>query len=281
MRSLLILSFFIVCFSLYANTEEEALRLFSDRYENSKNAFSAYETYKKLATNSTANAKKISNLYISASESVYYYSGQLDKDENKKKLALFNEGMNMALKAAGLLVGNSPDVARKVELKTNLARAYYYYSANLGKWGEAKGVLSSLGKWPTLKKHLNYILDLDETVEDYGAFRVLGRAFMKIPYESNANSFKYLKFAYEKTLTQIEDIEISSNSTTVLYYLDILKKQDKIDIFCNLYEDFEFISTSNYEIIKSYGHQRYPETMNDIKSFSNNKDLQTYYDDNC
>lgn len=92
---------------------------------------------------------------------------------------------------------------QKAELAINIANyadAYYWYATNLGRWGEAMGVLAALGKKQALIDHLTAIFecktrdDLDgESFEGYGADRILGRLYFKLPPFAGGSIAKALK----------------------------------------------------------------------------------------
>src|SRR3989339_333019 len=264
-------------FSTLAISIEEAQTLYNQRGENINNARQAAEIFSQLASSEREVFLRAELLTLFA-QAIYYYGDQLPEAQKEEKLAIFERGYSAAESAANLLA-LSPGVPGKIEYKTALARAYYFFCSNLGKWGEVKGVLNSLGKWPTLKEHLNYILNLDETVLDYGANRILGRAYMKIPYESNKKGLELLRTAYEKTLVKVGDVTLSRNSTTIIFFLESLRKENEKKTFCSVYSSFSSLS-ENESLWSEYNAERLPETKNDIQEFLENEFLAEYFNDN-
>ncbi|MBL6989959.1 MAG: hypothetical protein ISR65_09285 [Bacteriovoracaceae bacterium] len=264
----------------FANTVEEADELLSRRGEGVELAAQAADIYEALAQQETDVLKK-ADLYISMSDAVYFVGTRTADEPQEAKLAVFQRGMDAAKEAFALLE-LEPGVAKLEEYKTPLSRANYFFSANLGKWGETKGILVSLGQWPTLKKHLNYMIALDETVESYGVYRVLGRAYMKIPFESNQQGLDYMKKAYDNTLVTVSDITLSKNSTTVVYYLDLLMKLGNDDeTFCEVFESFSDLVDGGEELLQLYAPDRLPETKKDVNDFVGNDTVLEYFDENC
>ncbi len=274
----LLLSLLIASSIATAATVEDAKNLYSKRGENKENALEAAKIFGELASKEANDVKKSSYL-ISKSEAIYFYSNRVNS--KKEKIKYYTQGYETALTAANL-VASEPGVAKSEDLKTQLSRAYYFYSANLGKWGEAKGVLNSLSKWPTLKKHLNYIRKNDDTVEDYGAYRILGRAYIKVPFESNNQGLKFLEKAYNSTKASDEvGIDISKNITNVNYYLFALIENDEDNTYCEVYERFQDLSDAGQETWNKLHPNMIPETTDGIKEISSDKDYTEYYDDNC
>lgn len=268
--------------SAFAVTPEEAREFFQKRDQGIEWSLKAADAYKSLATSSSRSEVEKASFKINEAEALYFHIGLIpDGRSNKKeKLEKYERAYNAAISGAGVLA-SAPGVAKKPEFKTELARAYYWYSANLGKWGETKGVLASLGRWGELKEHVNYALKLDKTVEDYGPNRIFSRAYLKVPFESNDEALAFAKEAYKNTLTTVSGIEMSRHTTTVLYYLNALEDRRQTDTFCEVFDNFSDLSRLSDAELLQYNPKRLPETKADIKEFENDSDLNEYYDDNC
>ena len=173
------------------------------------------------------------------------------------------------------------------EAKTALALAHYTSAINMGKWAEARGVLASLGQWGNMKNHLEAVVKNDETVEDYGAYRTFGRAWLKLPFThggSKKKSYRDLKYAYDKTFNQ--DYATSANSTTTLYYLDTLvAKKERGDEFCDAYFGMDDLQYLSDEELKEINPEKVPEFKSDIQNFLNGtefeEDVHDWADANC
>lgn len=68
-----------------------------------------------------------------------------------------------------------------VKLDEKCVPCLFWLAVSYGKYGEAKGVLQSLGLVPHMKEALEKVLKLDEKYEWAGADRVLGRLYFKVP----------------------------------------------------------------------------------------------------
>lgn len=265
--------------SLSAFGNETASNLFSKRGEDKNNALKAADIVRDLAKSASGVEK--ASLKSREAEYVYFYGQRISGKDAKKKIHA--RGYDAAEVAISILGTNGGKDAKEESLKTPLAKAHYFYAINLGKWGEANGVLSSLSKWPQLKGHLDIIDRLDASVEDYGSYRTRARALHKLPFGSNADAEKLLEDASEKTLSDM--IELSKNSTTVLFLLDILAENDKTSRFCDVYDLFTELSEFTDEELLEYNENKLPEVKTDLELFLNNEDFENdvekYYRRNC
>ncbi|MBN2353704.1 MAG: hypothetical protein JXD23_14120 [Spirochaetales bacterium] len=93
-------------------------------------------------------------------------SGLKDKVlTNEQALNIFEEGESWADKA--------------IKSNPSLAEAYFWKSANIGVWGQTKGVLDSLFKAGPMHDTLKIVLKYDPDYAD--AFYVLGELYEKVP----------------------------------------------------------------------------------------------------
>ncbi len=259
----LILGLLLVSTSAFSASVDEAAQLYADRDRDAAGiakAQSAADMYGQLA--SEAADKTVKGTYLTAQSKAIYFVGSQNKDDDAKA-SIHNKGKNIAKTAMGLLAGNN----------ALLAEATYQFGANLGKWGEAKGVTTSIGQWPTLKENMNNIIKKlkQPQVESYGAHRILGRAYYKIPKllgGSKKKSHKYLKLAVAKTeltATKTSDknrIVISSYAINNVYLAETLIKLKKKTEAKNLLTKFiTFVETNGYE---AYNADLVPETMDEI-----------------
>ena len=97
---------------------------------------------------------------------VYYHIGNHTADK-KEQQEIFTLGIQHA-ESAIALEPEKPD-------------GHYWLAVNNGKFGEAKGVLKSLGLVKPIKESLNKVIELDRAYEQGGADRVLGRVYFKVP----------------------------------------------------------------------------------------------------
>jgi len=162
---------------------------------------------------------------------------------NSTKLASLLKGTQVADQAVKLIAGTknvtfdvaTVPVASLQILKSQLTPealnllgdALYERGANLGQWGQANSVLQSLAKWPELRHNLEVLDTLGIASNHmYGGYRILGRAYFKIPGLLGGDmnkAAKYLSIAVAKTLVagQIYSAEGSNN----IFYADVLHEQ--------------------------------------------------------
>lgn len=231
--------------------EQTAEELFRARGENTQNAYKAFELYTGLANTASTTDEKAQNYFL-ASQAVYYVGAKSTDNASRKK---YHElGYTTAAKGVALLE-NKPGLSEAQ--KELLANNLYFYGANLGKWGEANGIASSLGRWPELQETMKKIIKLNMAyVQDYGAYRILGRAFYKLPFPlgSNQKSLNYLKTAFEETK---HGQDISHSSINVIYYANVLIAVDQ-----NALAKTILTSLINKDPA-SYNKDRIPETIDD------------------
>ncbi len=121
---------------------DEAKRIYFDYYKDSMNLDRSI----KILENTLENDPKNIDALIFLSR-VWLTYGYAKAPNDKEKLRVFKNGINAAKKAIEIAPDN-PD-------------AHFFYVANLGSWGEARGVLKSLFLLPEIKRELNLILELD------------------------------------------------------------------------------------------------------------------------
>lgn len=78
---------------------------------------------------------------------VYLAWGDVRAQDREAKLAAYQRGRDVGQRAVELLPRNP--------------EAHLWYAANLGRWGQTKGVLRSLFLIPTMKEEIETILELD------------------------------------------------------------------------------------------------------------------------
>jgi hypothetical protein len=220
MRFFLGLFILISTTTLFANVQT-AEELYNARGENTQNAFKSYELYLKMAQSETNKDVKAEDFW-KASQAVYYVGAKASSNVEKKK---FHE-MGFEAAALGVALLEKSVASLNPAQKETLANSYYFYGANLGKWGEANGIASSLGRWPELQETMKKVIALKMAhVQDYGAYRILGRAFYKLPFPlgSNKKALKYLETAFDETKN---GNDISHHGLNVIYYANVLIAED-------------------------------------------------------
>ncbi len=135
---------------------------------------------------------------------VYYQLGD-EAEKKDEKLKLYNAGKEYSKKAK--------------KLDDNSADAHFWYVVNLGRIGQTKGVLHSLGSVPEIKKEIDKILDIDST--HTGALDVKAMLYYELPGLLGGNLNKSME-ALNKA--------IAFDSNYALLYVDMgkvyIKKKD-------------------------------------------------------
>ncbi len=121
---------------------EMAKRIYLDYYKDSMNLDRSIEILEGILEKDPDNVEAL--IFLSR---VWLTYGYAKAPNDKEKLRVFNNGIKAAKKAIELAPDN-PD-------------AHFFYAANLGSWGEARGVLKSLFLLPEIKRELKLILKLD------------------------------------------------------------------------------------------------------------------------
>lgn len=261
-------------FSAFASTADEAARLFALRGEDPQNALAAADIYRNLANN-TRDPLAQAELKLREAESIYYVGYKTPMTPKEPRLAQFERGYNAADIAVTTYEARG--------MNTQAAQALYWYGTNLGKWGETNGVLASLRRWPELKAKSLRIRELDPTVYDYGANRILGKAFLSIPFESNTQGLAYLQEAYDNTLISLYDgaMVLSRNPVNNSYLLEAYVDRNRADKFCDLYEAFDDFLFEGEELWREVAPDLIPETYIEQDKFEEANDLHNFYGRNC
>lgn len=179
--------------------------------------------------------------------------------DNDDKEDIHEAGYELAQEAIDLLADDADDLDD--EALETLSKSYFFYGANLGKYGEAKGIIASLSRVPELKRNMQAIYDLDmEHVEQYGANRVLGRLYYKLPGFAGGDKGKseeLLREAVKETLAP--GTNVSVHGLNNLYLAETLEKNKKKGEACSLLKEF---SQQNGETLLP---TRIPETKKEIE----------------
>lgn len=265
--------------SSFAISVEEATTLFQER-TNSKEgvskALAAADMVKELAKSATSQEEK-ALLKLQESEYVYFIGNRVSGKD--KILDTFERGYEAA------------DFAIKNLNGTKKSEALYWYAANQGRWGETKGVLASLGRWSSeMKPALEAAIALDKTVHSYGPLRIIGKANLKVPGESDKEGLKFLNEAFDKTLKTIEvdgeEVTLSEQVNNTVFLLWALKKKNSnTDKFCEVYDAAQKVFEAGDEAMKALDENSLPETQKEFEDFFSGKGdfegISDYKDENC
>jgi len=138
-----------------------------------------------------------------------YFYGAYTREEasDSEKVALFLDGIDRA-KAA-------------VALRPDGVEGHFWLGVLYGVYGEAKGIFKALSVVPDIRKEMDFCLQKDETVECFGAHRVLGRLYYKLPGFKGGDNQKSLDHL-QKAVTGCP-----TNALSKLYYAETLEDEDQ------------------------------------------------------
>jgi hypothetical protein len=251
-------------------TLEDAHQIYSQRapqgagLEKSRQSANMYGELFKEAVEMGLDDAYQAQMKVYQAKAMYYFAEHTQDLELKK--SGHRLGWDYGIDAAKLLVvpGQTTEL-KDPSNKRLLAESYYWQGANMGKWGLANGILNSLRQWPELRETMNYIKVLGEQdVEYYGANRILGWAYYKLPFPLGDKSmaFDLLKAAHDKTLDSTGSI--STHSTNVLYLAQVLiyngEEAQARKILTKLVEMGSDVTTAT-----RYNEERVPETLEEIE----------------
>ncbi len=241
---------------------EEAKVLFNQRdftEAGIRRAKEAADLYEKAAIEAI-DAKEKAQYWAARAEALYFVGSAVADD--KQKVAAHDAGVKAADQAVKLLgiaditkISNDDikklNVSLAEEQRKELAEAIYQRGANLGAWGQAYGVLQSLSKWPELRRNME-IIELIGFVEirDYGAYRILGRGYFKIPALMGgdmAKAERYLSTAFSKT--KAKGYSISRHPYNNIFYAELLYQKGDEDKAIRILE--ELIDVNYEDLLKA------------------------------
>lgn len=204
-----------------------------------QNALNSAKLYRELASEAQAAGSTFqAHTYIVNQSEALYFAGNATEEGEDNKERFHLEGFETAfvvVKAFGITDFRKVSDAKLDELKKLppeqlqlLGEALYFHGINFGQWGLAKGITTTLTRWDELRENMNLINNLGlEQIHEYGARRVLGRAFMKLPL-SMGDKKKSERFLTQAVNGSLAPGQIySTNGTNNIYYADILIENGK------------------------------------------------------
>jgi hypothetical protein len=166
-----------------------AQTLYSEREDLAKNELAIQALV--VAEAEAQDQDLLYDVLLLSSRAVYWKGMHATTD--KDRLALFEKAYTQA--------------ARAKEVNEEYADAYYLYGVALARWAETKGVMESLSRKKELFDNMEETLTRDarsgragEEIEGFGANRITGRVYFKLPVfagGSRAKALENLKKAYE------------------------------------------------------------------------------------
>ncbi len=221
---------------------KSAKEAFAKRDFSNPGINSAQESADLYVKASAAAADKVekAKYMILASASIYFVGDA--STNNPVKIEKFLKGIQLADEGLKLLgVENVPGLSdQQVEqLKATLkgehltwvGEGLYFRGTNLGQWGQANGIVQSLSKWPELRRNMEIIKLLGlKSIHEFGANRVLGRGYFKIPGLLGGSvklATELLTEAVKKSL--VTGQIYSKNGYNNNYYAEVLNENGEAD----------------------------------------------------
>ncbi len=134
-------------------------------YEKDMGDQHVYDTLKTMLGQAKTNEEKSEVLWRLARVCVDL-GDALDEKDKTGKFAVYAEGENYAIQS--------------IELKPN-ANAYLWKCANIGRWGQTKGVMDSLGKAKPMMADLKEVTDTFNCVDSSEAWYTLAVLYNSLP----------------------------------------------------------------------------------------------------
>jgi len=110
-----------------------------------------------------------------------YYYGTFPREDapDRERMAIFQGGIDLAREA--------------VALHPTGVEAHFWLGVLYGVYGEAKGIMKSLSLVPEIKQEMQLSLAADPAFEGWGADRVLGRMYFKLPFFKGGDNGKSIE----------------------------------------------------------------------------------------
>jgi len=280
-------------FSTLATTVEIAQDLYAQRSLKAAGiakAQKAADIYATLAESATGVEK--AKLLIGQSEALYFVGliTQFNGDKNKAKV-VYLKGYDAGLAAANLVsdkdAGGKAAVNPKDVANTEvLSEGMYWLTVNMLRWGKLNGIFASLGKWKGLGiPRLNDMLRLDYDVMNYGAHRSAGKALLTVPGNGTIqgkHAIEFLEEAYSETENTAGDYTLADNMATVTFYLEALRKDKRVDEFCEIYDSMkELMEEEDDELLGEMFPNLIPEAKYEYAEFMKEKKNTKFYAKKC
>jgi tetratricopeptide (TPR) repeat protein len=136
-----------------------------------------------------------------------YFLGEYTRTEvpDKERVAIFDGGIALAKEA--------------VALRPKGVEGHFWLGVLDGVWGEARGIFKSLAMVPLIRQEMQICLDADPAFEAWGADRVLGRLYFRLPFFKGGDNAKAIVHL-ERSLKGE-----GANALTRLYLAEVYKAE--------------------------------------------------------
>jgi hypothetical protein len=264
----------LLSIGVQAATSSDADTTYAKRGEDFKMALEAANLYKSAA-NGSRSPKDLVDNKLGEAQALYFYGNKVSTKNEKK--AVYTRAYKAALSAVATS-SKSKGVPAEGFTKTDLAKGHYLYAINLARWGNANGISASISKLPELMENLEIANKLDETAENFGAYRTSGRVRFKVPAAlarlrglsnfSTEDALDDLFNAYDNSLITVSEVDVqtAANTTTTVYLLDVLADLGERGDFCEIFSSMRELSKADDAIIAKYFPTKIPESKEDLKN---------------
>ena len=160
----------------------------------------------------------------------------LSKKDSKGRLAVFSEGEAYGQKA--------------IELNPT-KESYQWHCSCIGRWGQTKGVLSSLAKVDPMLSDLKNITDTLGVTDYSEAWYVIAVLFHSVPSKSNSEAVSYARIAVDTIPSDKMYLGTYQELAEVLYDRNWSTSKRKTEL-AKIQKEWEKGASGNMEKYKSY-----------------------------
>lgn len=153
---------------------------------------------------------------------VFYWHGTHEASTDAQ-LKLFESGIRYAQES--------------IERDPKCVECQFWLGVSYGKYGEAKGILQSLGLVPHVQTSMEFVLKAKPKYEWGGAYRVLGRLYHKLPAIKGGDNDKAIE--YQKKAIAIGPTHLMNHRFLAEVLLDEGKKDEakaELELIINMPE---------------------------------------------
>lgn len=188
----------VLAIPAFSATIEEAQTAWAQRSWSANGIAAAQKAnnlYGELAAAATGTEKGVMLTWQSRAS---YFVGEASSDIDTK-VAKHEDGINFAEAAQSYLPQGTEE----------FALAKYFWGANKGKWGLAKGPAKVIAQKPELEKAMNDLISSGyESISEFGPHRILGKLYAALPGILGGDKVLaayHLAYALENTRNELEE----------------------------------------------------------------------------
>lgn len=138
----------------------------------------------------------------------YFHLGR-EAPSEEGKLQFYNKAVEMGRRA--------------VEANNHRPEGHFWLGISIAAVGETSGILKSLGSVKDVKEEMKQVITIDDTYEEGGAYRIMGRIDHKVPWLFGGRKSRSYDY-YQKALAIAPD-----NTYTHLFLAELLLDEGKTE----------------------------------------------------